>query len=135
MWLSFQQLLKSAIAFAMVVLIGAITVVSPARAADRSALLMRLQELRSTSPESGIYAAEAASYNVAVTDTVIEDLQAMSEHVALGLQSNSSAIRDISNKWNDELEGFLDGAQQKRSRLVTERLAALRSTSPESGIE
>ncbi|MEM9537065.1 MAG: hypothetical protein AAGA40_15510 [Cyanobacteria bacterium P01_E01_bin.45] len=134
MWLSFQQLLKSAIAFAMVVLIGAITVVSPARAADRGALLMRLQ-LRSTSPESGIYAAEAASYNVAVTDTVIEDLQAMSEHVALGLQSNSSAIRDISNKWNDELEGFLDGAQQKRSRLVTERLAALRSTSPESGIE
>ncbi|MEL7085677.1 MAG: hypothetical protein AAGM36_14400 [Cyanobacteria bacterium J06597_1] len=119
----------------MVVLIGAITVVSPAHAADRSALLMRLQELRSTSPESGIYAAEAASYNVAVTDTVIEDLQAMSEHVALGLQSNSSAIRDISNKWNDELEGFLDGAQQKRSRLVTERLAALRSTSPESGIE
>ena len=132
---SLGQLIKSAIVFAMVVLIGTITVVSPAHAADRSALIMRLQELRSTSPESGAYVADAASYNVAVADAVLEDLQAMSEHVALGMQSNSSEIRDISHKWNDELEEFIDGAQQKRSRLVKERLAALRSTSPESGVE
>ena len=135
MLISLGRLFKSTITFALVILLGITTVGLPARAADRSALLLRLQELRSTSPESGAYVADAASYNVAVTDAVIEDLQAMSEHVAVGMQSNSSEIRDISNKWNDELEGFLDGAQQKRSRLVRERLAALRSTSPESGVE
>ena len=135
MFSSFKQLLKSTVVIAMIVLIGAITVISPASAADRGALIMRLQELRSTSPESGIYAVNAASYNVAVADTVLEDLQTMSEHVALGMQSDSPEIRDISDKWNAELEEFIDGAQQKRSRLVRERIAALRSTSPESGIQ
>lgn len=95
-------------------------------------LIERLQMLRSTSPESGI--ADAAIYDVAAADSLISDLQAMSEVCAMAAESPNAELAQGAMDWSQKLEANMAEIQSKRRALVLTRIQSLRSTSPESGI-
>ena len=103
--------------------------------AQNAGLVQRLHELRSTSPESGIYNTQAATYNVAVTDEIISNLQTMSEHSAMAMNSTNPELKELGEKWHAESEEALAKVQEKRNALFVKQLETLRSTSPESGIQ
>ena len=88
--------------------------------------------LRSTSPESG--AADAAIYDVTAADSLISDLQAMSEVCAMAAESPNAELAQGAMDWSQKLEANMAEIQAKRRALVLTRIESLRSTSPESGV-
>lgn len=127
------RVFKSLILSIAIVVLFAVSVPQPAMA-QSSSLLQRLQDLRSTSPESGLYPVQSSTFNVAVTDALIENLQQMSEDSAMAMRVSDPELREIATKWHDEAEETLEKVQGKRNAFFLEQLEALRSTSPESGV-
>ena len=115
-------------------LVGLVGFQQPSLAQGNPALVQRLNSLRSTSPESGArYDVEAATFNVSVADEMINNLQAMSEHSAMAMNSSNEDLKALGAKWHQESEEALEQVREKRASLFLAQIEALRSTSPESG--
>ena len=128
-----HRVFKSLVLSIAIVVFFAVSALQPPAMAQSSSLLQRLQDLRSTSPESGVYAVQSSTFNVAVTDALVENLQQMSEDSAMAMRASDPELREMATKWHDETEETLAKVQDKRNAFFLEQLEALRSTSPESG--
>ena len=116
-------------------LVGLVGFQQPSLAQGNPALVQRLNSLRSTSPENGVrYDMEASTYNVAVADEMIKNLQTMSEHGAMAMQSSNEDLKAMGAKWHQDSEDALEQVRAKRSELFSDQIRALSSTSPEQGV-
>jgi hypothetical protein len=133
----FAYLRKTCIVFCLAVMVLATGSgfwnASPAFA-NSPDLMQRLQMLRSTSPDSGIFDANAKSFNASVADSMIGDLQSLAESCAMAMEGTDPELRTKSVEWHAKVDSTLQELQTMRNRLDKERLAALKSVSPESGI-
>ncbi|MGK7907844.1 MAG: hypothetical protein AB4040_11545 [Synechococcus sp.] len=110
--------------------ISATAEVQPAQAG----ILERLNMLEAagSSSESG---AAPISYDLAVIDTMIEQLMEMSETAMVGMMSDDPEIAAMSEAMMEMIEAELEELTAMRSAKLSELLPMLRSTSPESGVE
>ena len=130
-----HRILVQSISIMAIAVIGLVMVTYHPAPASSSSLIDRLETLRSTSPESGAYAVRSSSFDVAVIDSMVSDLQTMTEDCALAIQSTDPELSESAIAWHEKLEETMPKLQQTRRELVARRFAELRSTSPESGVE
>lgn len=130
-----HRIFVKSISLVAIAVVGlALMIYRPAPASSAS-LIDRLEMLRSTSPESGVYDTRSTSFDVAVIDTMVSDLQTLTEDCALAIQSTDPELSESAISWHEKLEEPMPKLQQTRRDLVARRFAELKSTSPESGIE
>lgn len=100
---------------------------------EAEGIIDRLNMLESTgaSRESGI---NPADFDIAVIDTMIEQLMSMAETAMVGMQSDDPEVAEMSAEMMAMIEAELESLNAVRRAKITERLGGLRGTSPESGI-
>ena len=104
--------------------------IQPAQAQGIIDRLNMLDAAGGSSPESG---AVPINYDLAVIDTMIEQLMAMSETAMVGMMSDDPELAAMSEEMMEMIEAELEVLTTMRRAKLTELLPMLRSTSPESG--
>ncbi len=112
--------------------IAGMTVAQPAQSEGILERLQMLDVAGGSSMESG---AVRLSQDLAVIDTMIDQLMAMSETAMVGMMSDDPEIAAMSEQMMEMIEAELGALMAMRQAKLTELLPMLRSTSPESGVE
>ena len=108
------------------------TTISP-EAVQAEGIIDRLNMLESagSSSESGI---NPADFDIAVIDTMIEQLMSMAETTMVGMMSDDPEIAEMSAQMMEMIEAELEHLNEVRRAKLGARLQELRSSTSESGI-
>ncbi|MEM9536475.1 MAG: hypothetical protein AAGA40_12490 [Cyanobacteria bacterium P01_E01_bin.45] len=118
---------------ALAVTAAAIAGLTSIQTVEAEGIIDRLNMLESagTSSENGI---NPADFDIAVIDTMIEQLMSMAETAMIGMMSDDPEIAEMSAEMMTMIEAELEHLNEMRRAKITERLDGFRSTSSESGI-
>ena len=92
---------------------------------------LNMLESAGSSSESGI---NPADFDIAVIDTMIEQLMSMAETAMVGMMSDDPEIAEMSAQMMEMIEAELEHLNEVRRAKLGARLQELRGSTSESGI-